>query len=75
MALVKRYYKNKLPPKVIKLVEWLITSSHFCNHDSFDDINGRTEFISLQLSFSIIMIIIDKTNDGNIVFQLEVEHE
>lgn len=75
MALVKRYYKDRLPPKIIKLVEWLITSSYFRNHDSFDDVNGKTEYMTFQLSFSKAMIIIDRTNRGYITFQLEVCRE
>lgn len=73
--IVKRYYKDRLPPKVIKLVEWLITSSYFRDYDSFDDVDGRAEYIVFLLTFRKVIVIIDKTNDGNIVFQLEVEHE
>lgn len=72
---IQRRYKKKLPPKIIKLIEWLITASHFRDYDSFDDMDGRAEYMTFQLSFSKTMIIIDKDNHDNIIFRLEVEHE
>ena len=75
MALVKRYYKDRLPPKIKKLVRWLIVRSLYWDSDSFDDIEGRTEYMTFQLSFSKAMIVIDKTTKGYITFQLELEHE
>lgn len=73
--LVKRYYKNKLPPKIKELVRWLIVRSHYWDSDSFDDVDGRTEYMTFQLTFRKAMIVIDKTNAGYITFQLEACRE
>lgn len=75
MALVKRYYKDKLPPKVIKLIEWLILVSNTQSHSHFDDVDGTTEYIVFQLTFRKVIVIIDRTNAGYITFQLEASNE
>lgn len=74
MALVKRYYKDRLPPKVIKLIEWLILNSNTQSHSSFDDIDGKTEYIVFLLTFRKVIVVIDKTNNGDITFRMENEN-
>ncbi len=73
--LVKRFYTRKLPSRVIRLIEWLLDVSHFHDRDIFNDIDGSTKYMTFQLSFSRVMIVIDKTACGDITFQLEVENE
>ena len=75
MALVKRYYKDKLPSKIISLVEWLIIKSNSQSHSSFDDVDGKTEYIVFLLTFRKVIVVIDKTNAGYITFQLEASNE
>lgn len=75
MTIVKRYYKDKLPPKIISLVEWLILKSNTKSHSSFDDVDGKTEYIVFLLTFRKVIVIIDKTNAGYITFQLEASNE
>ena len=75
MAIVKRYYKDKLPPKIISLVEWLILKSNSQSHSSFDDVDGKTEYIVFLLTFCKVIVVIDKTNAGYITFRLEVCRE
>lgn len=72
---IQRRYKRKLPPKIIKLIEWLIIKSNTQSHSSFDDVDGKTEYIVFLLSFRKVTVVIDKTNAGDITFRLEVEHE
>ena len=75
MAIVKRYYKDKLPPKIISLVEWLIIKSNSQSHSSFDDVDGKTEYIVFLLTFRKVIVVIDKTNAGNITFRLEASND
>ena len=75
MAIVKRYYKDKLPPKIISLVEWLIIKSNSQSHSRFDDVDGITEYIVFQLTFRKVIVVIDRTNAGYITFRLEASNE
>jgi hypothetical protein len=73
--IIKRYYKYGLPPRIIRLMEWLIIVSNTQSHSHFDDVDGSTEYTVFLLSFKKVTVVIDKTNDGYITFQMEVEHE
>lgn len=75
MAIVKRYYKDKLPAKVTNLVEWLILKSNTQSHSSFDDVDGKTECIIFLLTFRKVIVVIDKTSVGYITFRLEASNE
>lgn len=74
MAIVKHYYKDKLPPKVISLIEWLIIKSNTQSHSSFNDVNGKTEYIVFLLTHRKVTVVIDKTNNGDITFRMESEN-
>ena len=73
--LIKRFYTRELPPRINRLIKWLLDVGHFPDHDRFSDIDGSTEYLTVQLSYRKVMLVIDKTSCGDITFQLEVERE
>lgn len=73
--LIERHYKDELPPRITRLIDWIENASHFYFRDRFSDKDGTTNIVTFQLTSSRVDVTIDKANDGNITFQLEVKHD
>ena len=66
-------YKDSLPSKVINLVLWLTITSNTQSHNHFDDVDGIVEYIVFLLTHSKVTVVIEKHNDGNIIFGINKE--
>ena len=73
MAQVWCNYKDRLPAKTNSLVEWLITKSNTQSHSHFDDVDCIVEYIVFLLTYSKVTVVIEKHNDGNIIFGIRRE--